>query len=121
LQVDEDYYFKYKIEIVELEWGFNLEDTTDDEINHDQLVIKGLEEKVINHAFIDHVTDYMDDFSNLNDQSCFQQFPLHFTTLILWKKSQVVLLIVLARIKQSTCFNIYLIGFIGILVLFDST
>ena len=104
LQIDEDYAFKYKTKTVELESGFNLEDTSDDEIIHDQLVIKGLEDKVINHAFIDLVADYMEDFFSLNDQSCFQHFPLHFTTLILWTKSQAVLLIVLTSSQEIHLF-----------------
>lgn len=42
LKIDEYYAFKCKTETVELESGSNLEDRSDDEIIHDQLVIKGM-------------------------------------------------------------------------------
>ena len=59
LQIDENYFFKYKTKIVELESGFNLEDTTN-EIIHDRLIIKGLKANIINHVFIDPIPDYME-------------------------------------------------------------
>jgi hypothetical protein len=36
------------------------------------MVIKGLEDKVIDHAFVDPVADYVEDIFIVNDQSCFQ-------------------------------------------------
>jgi hypothetical protein len=57
------------------------------------MVMKGMEDKVIDLSFIDPVGGYMEDFSSLNDKSCFQKLPLHFTALILWTKGQFVLLI----------------------------
>jgi hypothetical protein len=65
LHIDEKCVFKYKTETVELESRFNFEDTVDDEIIHDQLVIEGLKDIVINHAFIYPITNYMEVFVQL--------------------------------------------------------
>ena len=62
LHIEDDYAFEYKTEDVVSR--FNTKDTTD------QLVIEGLEENIIHHAFIDPIADYMEDIFSSNFQTC---------------------------------------------------
>jgi hypothetical protein len=76
LQIDDDYVFKYKVEVVDA-W-FNFEDATD------QLVIEDLEANIMHHVLIDPIADYMEVHVSLSFQTCFlykdqkcQQLPFH--------------------------------------------
>jgi hypothetical protein len=78
VQIDGDYVFKYKTEVVVA--GFNFEDATD------QLVIEDLEANIMHHALIDPIADYMEVHVSLSFQTCIlykdqicQQFPFHIT------------------------------------------
>jgi hypothetical protein len=54
-------------------------------------------------------------------QSCFQQWPFHFAVLSRWAKGQAALFTVLTSSQTVNWSQSYLIGFIGIFVLFDLT
>jgi hypothetical protein len=76
LQIDDDYVFKYKAEVVDA-W-FDFEDATD------QLVIEDLEANIMHHVLIDPIADYMEVHVSLSFQTCFlykdqkcQQLPFH--------------------------------------------
>jgi hypothetical protein len=66
---------------------------------------KFVESQEIGRVFPDPIADYMEDFFSIKDQSCFQQWPLHFAVLILWTKGQVVLLIVLTSSQAIHLFQ----------------
>jgi hypothetical protein len=92
------------------------------------------------HFYLDPVATYMENFLTVEPQSfsditfVFQDCrglcvvninhvfsKLHFAVLSLWAKGQALLFTVLKAVKQSTGLRSYLIGFIGIFVLFDLT
>jgi hypothetical protein len=66
---------------------------------------KFVESQEIGHVFPDPIADYMEYFFSIKDQSCFQQWPLHFAVLTLWTKGQVVLLIVLTSSQAIHLFQ----------------
>jgi hypothetical protein len=87
LQIDDDYVFKYKAEIVDA-W-FDFEDATD------LLVIKDLGMNIMHHAFIDPIADYMEVYVSSSFQTCFlyndqicHQLPVHISALIFIKHDE---------------------------------
>jgi hypothetical protein len=87
LQIDGDYVFKYKAEVVDA-W-FDFADETD------LLVIEDLGTNIMHHVLIDPIADYMEVYvrSSLrtcilyNDQRC-HQLPVHISALIFIKHDE---------------------------------
>jgi len=87
LQIDDDYVFKYKAEVVDA-W-FNFEDGTD------LLVIEDLGMHIMHHALIDPIADYMEVYVSLSFQRCIlynnqicHQLPVHISVLIFIKHDE---------------------------------
>ena len=66
---------------------------------------KFVESQEICHLFPNPIADYVEDFFSIKDQSCFQQWPLHFAVLTMWRKSKVVILIVLTSSQAIHLFQ----------------
>jgi len=84
--------------------------------------------KLITHAFIYPMENYMDVLFSLSVQPCFhykdqmhQKLPLHITILILWTNSQVFLLILLTSNQEVSLFQELVNCLHWNFVLFDST
>jgi hypothetical protein len=87
LQIDDDYVFKYKAEVVDA--GFNFEDAID------QLVIEDLGTNIMHHALIDPIEDYMEVHVSLSFQTCIlyndqicHQLPVHISVSIFIKHDE---------------------------------